>query len=102
MVALTLLRTVTGDMREIEVEFGMMKAAAHMLGEDGLYYRHICGRPWALTDSIGRPVTTGTAFSTGVGAGEKERVDQNPTVMAAGQFSDAYSCGRMLLAMTLR
>ena len=101
MEALTLLRTVTGDTREPEAELGIIKAAAHMLGEDGLYYQPIHGRPWALMESRGRPVTTGTAFSTGLGAGEIKRVDQNPTVMAVGQFSDAYSCGRMPLAMTL-
>jgi hypothetical protein len=101
MEALTLLRTITGDTSAKDVELGMMTAAAHMLGEDGLYYQPIRGRPWALIDSRGEPVTTGTAFSTGLARGELKRVDQNPLVMKAGQFSDAYSCGRMLLAMTL-
>jgi hypothetical protein len=85
MEALTLLRTVTGDTSHPEAELGMMKAAAHMLGEDGLYYQPIHGRPWALTNSNHHPVPW----------------TNDPKVAKAGQFSDAYSCGRMLLAMTL-
>jgi hypothetical protein len=72
-----------------------------MLGEDGLYYQPIHGRPWALRFSNDQPVTTGAAFSTGLSDKEIRRVDQDPRVMKAGQFSDAYSCGRTLLAMTL-
>ncbi len=101
MEALTLLRTVTGNTTAQDVELGMMTTAARMLGDDGLYYQPIQGRPWALTFSSGLPVTTGTAFSTGLREDELRRIDEDPRIMGAGQFSDSYSCGRMLLAMTL-
>jgi hypothetical protein len=85
MEALTLLRTVTGDVSAPEAELGMMATAAHMLGDDGLYYQPIHGRPWALLDSALQPLPWA----------------DDPKVAKAGQFSDAYSCGRMLLALTL-
>ena len=101
MEALTLLRAVTGDSRARDVDLGMMTAAAHMLGEDGLYYQPINGRPWALIESHGRIVTAAPPFSDGPNASQHKHGDEGPKVIRAGQFSDAYSCGRMLLAMTL-
>jgi hypothetical protein len=85
MEALTMLRTVTGNKSGFEEEQGMMRAAAHMLGEDGLYYQPVRGRAWALVNSTDQPIPGAT----------------DPDLLRTGQFSDSYCCGRMLLAMSL-
>lgn len=91
MEALTELRMVIGNTSGMDAELGMMITAAHMLGRDGLYYQPIRNRHWALRNSVNYALLTI----------EGKRADQDAKVIRAGQFSDAYSCGRLLLAMTL-
>jgi hypothetical protein len=83
--ALTLLRTITGSKAGLEAEQGMMNSAAHMLGEDGLYYQPVYGRPWSLRGTLGNDVSWA----------------KDPAVLRTGQFADPYPTGRLLLAMAL-
>ncbi len=53
MEALPLLRLASGSTQNLEAEHIMLRAMLKMMGDDGLYYMPIKGRPWALFDDWG-------------------------------------------------
>ncbi len=51
--SMAMLRLVGGSQTNLHVEQGMVEFMLRMMGDDGLYYMPIQGRPWALFDEWG-------------------------------------------------
>lgn len=78
MEALPLVRLITGNEQNLEVDQRWAEVALHLQGPDGLIYTPTKGRPWART-AVWPPF---------------------PVPEGAEQFAVHYQCGRMMGAMT--